>query len=115
MFCPNCGTKVDSGTNCPNCGAPLDEVQYVQANVSSAQTLGNPSQVLVFGILGLALGFGTGILGLIFSIIGLVKAKNYVAQYGDVSNQVRTGRRLALAGLIVSILIVVCMIIVFAS
>ena len=23
MFCPNCGTKVDSGAFCPNCGTPL--------------------------------------------------------------------------------------------
>ncbi len=45
-----------------------------------------------------------GIVGLIFSIIALKKANNYIATYGDISNQVRIGRRLAIAGLIVSII-----------
>ena len=43
------------------------------------------------------------IVGLIFSILGLTKANQYIAAYGDVSNQVRIGRRLAIAGLILSI------------
>ncbi len=41
---------------------------------------------------------------MIFSIIALKKANNYIATYGDISNQVRIGRRLAIAGLIVSII-----------
>ncbi len=67
---------------------------------------GNPTQVLVFGIIGLAL-CETGVLGLIFSIIALTKAKNYVNTYGPISTQVNTGRRLAIAGLIISIIMIV--------
>ena len=64
---------------------------------------GNPSNVLVFGILGLVFALSTGILGLIFSIIGLSKANNYISTYGDIANQVRIGKRLSIAGLIVSL------------
>lgn len=115
MFCPNCGTTVNEGTNCPNCGAPLTNAQPVQVTGGAGQTLGNPSQVLVFGILGLAFGLGGGILGIIFSIIGLTKAKSYIAAYGDVSNQVRTGKKLATAGLIVAIIMTICWIIIIAA
>ena len=50
---------------------------------------------------------GLGIVGLIFSIIGLKKANNYIATYGNISNQVRIARRLAIAGLVVSIIFTV--------
>ena len=80
-------------------------------NVQVQPAQGSPSKVLVFGILGLAFGLSTGILGLIFSIIGLNMAGNYIAAYGDISNQVRIGRRLSIAGLIVSI----CMIVICAA
>ena len=61
---------------------------------------------LLHGILGLALS-GLGIVGLIFSIIGLKKANNYIATYGNISNQVRIARILAIAGMIVSIVMIV--------
>lgn len=67
---------------------------------------GSPTPVLVFGIISLAL-CETGILGLIFAIIALVKAKNYVNTYGPISTKVTVGRRLAIAGLIVSICFIV--------
>ena len=76
------------------------------SNQNGQQNSGSPTKVLVFSIIGLAL-CESGILGLIFSIIGLVQAKKYVAQYGDVSNQVRIARRLAIAGLILSIVCIV--------
>ena len=50
------------------------------SNQNGQQNPGSPTKVLVFGIIGLAL-CESGILGLIFSIIGLVQAKKYVAQY----------------------------------
>ena len=74
---------------------------------------GNPTKVLVFGIIGLAL-CETGLLGLIFSIVGLVQAKNYVKTYGDISNKVRIGKRLSIAGLIISICMIVMWIAIIA-
>ena len=109
MNCQNCGANVDGKAFCPQCGAPVNQQAPVQAPynaVQPQQPLGNPTKVLVFGIIGLAL-CELGIVGLIFSIIGLVQANKYIAQYGNVSNQVRIGRRLAIAGLILSIVFIV--------
>ena len=89
MNCPRCGADVQGRSFCPNCGTPLNSYQTpANAVQQPRQTLGNPTQVLVFGILGLALGASTGIVGLIFSILAISKANQYVAQYGDVANQV---------------------------
>lgn len=121
MRCTNCGNEVSGGSFCPQCGAPLAQqpVQQYPANSYQAQqppvnavqppvtqTLGNPTQVLVFGILSLALALEGGV-GLIFSIISLVKASKYRAAFDDVPEQVRIGRRLALIGMVVSILIII--------
>lgn len=115
MNCPNCGSETNGSRFCPRCGTALSEAApYNAVSNQQNQTLGNPTQVLVFGIIGLAL-CETGILGLIFSIIGLVKAKNYLAAYGPVSIQVNTGKRLATAGLIVSIIMIVLWVVLIVA
>ena len=81
MNCQNCGANVDGKAFCPQCGAQVQAPAQPSYNYSTM-----------------------GIVGLIFSIIALKKANNYIATYGDISNQVRIGRRLAIAGLIVSII-----------
>lgn len=108
MNCQNCGANVDGKAFCPQCGAPVNQQPYYAAPAQNAAPVmqGNPVQVLVFGILGLALS-ELGIVGLIFSIIALKKANTYIATYGNISNQVRIARRLAIAGLIVSIVMIV--------
>ena len=80
----------------------MDNRQPATLNAAPA----SPTPVLVFGIIGLALS-GTGILGLIFSIIALSKAKSYIRTYGPIATQANIGRRLAIAGLIVSIIMIV--------
>ena len=111
MNCQNCGANVDGKAFCPQCGAQVQAPAQPRYNYNGGYNQpvapqGNPTNVLVFGILGLALS-GLGIVGLIFSIIGLKKANNYIATYGNISNQVRIGRRLAIAGLIVSIIMTI--------
>ena len=107
MNCQNCGANVDGKAFCPQCGAQVQAPAQQNYNYNQpAAPQGNPTNVLVFGILGLALS-GLGIVGLIFSIIGLKKANNYIATYGNISNQVRIGRRLAIAGLVVSIIMTI--------
>lgn len=96
MNCVKCGAPVDGKAYCPQCGTPTEQANGPQPG----QTLGNPSKVLVFGILSLALS--SGIIGIIFGIIGLVQASRYNQTYGPVSKQVSIGKGLSIAGIIVS-------------
>ena len=119
MNCQNCGANVDGKAFCPQCGAQVQAPAQPSYNYNGgynqpAAPQGNPTNVLVFGILGLALS-GLGIVGLIFSIIGLKKANNYIATYGNISNQVRIGRRLAIAGLVVSIICTIIYVLIFVA
>jgi len=119
MNCQNCGANVDGKAFCPQCGAQVQASAQPNYNYNTgynqpAAPQGNPTNVLVFGILGLALS-GLGIVGLIFSIIGLKKANNYIATYGNISNQVRIGRRLAIAGLVVSIICTIIYVLIFVA
>lgn len=111
MNCEKCGAPVDGKAFCSQCGAPVAQAggQPPQPLQQPGQTLGNPTKVLVFGILSLALS--GGFVGIIFGIIGLVQAKQYNQTYGPVSKQVNIGRGLSIAGIIVSI---VCLIICIA-
>ncbi len=115
MNCQNCGAEVGDKRFCPQCGAQVQTAPAATPAAAPAQpaSQGNYTQVLVFGILGLALGASTGIVGLIFSILGIRKANEYIATYGDISTQVRIGKRLAIAGLIVSIVMIVLYILLF--
>ena len=100
MFCKNCGKEInDSAVVCPNCGVATDNM--LQA--TTAVTNGQPKSANGFAIAGLVLGlvglFGgnyafliPGLVGLILSIVGMVKSKQYAAP------------GLALAALIVSII-----------
>ena len=101
MNCQNCGANVDGKAFCPQCGARVQTPAQPSYNYNGgynqpAAPQGNPTNVLVFGIV-----------GLIFSIIGLKKANNYIATYGNIANQVRIARILAIAGMIVSIVMIV--------
>ena len=119
MNCQNCGANVDGKAFCPQCGAQVQAPAQPSYNYNGgynqpAAPQGNPTNVLVFGILSLALS-ELGIVGLIFSIIGLKKANNYIATYGNISNQVRIGRRLAIAGLVVSIIFTIIYVLIFVA
>ena len=119
MNCQNCGANVDGKAFCPQCGAQVQAPAQPSYNYNGgynqpAAPQGNPTNVLVFGILSLALS-ELGIVGLIFSIIGLKKANNYIATYGDIANQVRIGRRLAIAGLVVSIIFTIIYVLIFVA
>ena len=119
MNCQNCGANVDGKAFCPQCGAQVQAPAQPSYNYNTgynqpAAPQGNPTNVLVFGIIGLALST-MGVVGLIFSIIALKKANNYIATYGDIANQVRIGRRLAIAGLVVSIIFTIIYVLIFVA
>ena len=89
MNCQNCGANVDGKAFCPQCGAQVQAPAQPSYNYNTGYNQpvapqGNPTNVLVFGIIGLALST-MGIVGLIFSIIALKKANNYIATYGDIA------------------------------
>ena len=130
MECKICGAQLAEGAKfCPNCGAAVSEVQpEVVVNepvVAAAPVIepvaapaapvpGNSTPVLVWGILGLAFAcsFYLSILGIIFSAIAKGKASKYLAEYGMLTGKARTGRGLAIAGLIVGIILTVIFVIV---
>ena len=112
MTCSNCGKYIGENTRvCPYCGHAIEgEEKHITAATTYNGPMGNPTPTLVWGIIGLAfaLTFYLSFLGIIFSAVGLHKAKVY-NQFTNFapSNQVRHGKRLATAGLIVGIILTV--------
>ena len=92
MNCQNCGANVDGKAFCPQCGAQVQAPAQPSYNYNT--------------------GYNQPV---IFSIIALKKANNYIATYGDIANQVRIGRRLAIAGLIVSIIFTIIYVLIFVA
>lgn len=69
----------------------------------------SPTSVLVFGIISLATS--AGVVGIIFGILAIVKAKAYYAAGGEASGKVKAGKILGIVGLICGILAIVIYII----
>lgn len=87
MFCRNCGSEISANASvCPYCGVPTDNSanNYAPAQKQGTNTL---------AIVGFVFSFLITIVGLICSIIGLVKAKEYGGN----------GKGLAIAGIIISV------------
>ena len=115
MICTKCGATIpDGSTVCPTCGAAIEAapVQAAPQPVAAAGTV-SPANVLTWGILGLAFA-GSGLLGLIFSIIGLKKGKLFLAENGSLFGQAKVGRTLAKVGLILSIVMMIFWVIYIA-
>ena len=112
MYCKKCGTQVFENTRfCPNCNMVINGEEL---NITEASTyegpLGDPSPVLAWGILGLAFAITSwlSLLGLIFSIVGLNKAKRFLDFTGGVPNaRAAVGRKLSIAGIIVSCIMLI--------
>lgn len=129
-FCNRCGTQLNGEWVCPMCGTPVNDAvnqydknkfyniaqelnQPINQNLpygkyprhdSSPQPpvqQGSPTSVLVWCIVGGALAW-SGIVGLIFSIIGLRKANAYIKQYGPISKQVTVGKIISIIGIVLS-------------
>lgn len=106
MICRNCGAEIGENKFCPKCGAPASQDRPVNALTPTGDS---PTKILVFGIIGLALC--SAVVGLIFSIMAMVKGNRFISANGNISKQVSIGRKLAIAGLILSIICLVCYII----
>ncbi len=85
------------------------------------QTLPNSTLILVFGILSILGCCCYGILGLIFAIVAIIMAKKATAVYNENPElysgfqNVKTGKILAIIGLILSIIYLVYVIFIFAT
>ena len=110
-FCVSCGTEI-AGDNsyCPNCGAPVERGNSRQAEVvygnQGVQEKSNGFSIagFVISLVSSLLCCGIfNILGLIFSIIGVVKAKSCGGK----------GKGLGIAGIIISSIGIVLMIFCF--
>ncbi|MBQ4105812.1 MAG: DUF4190 domain-containing protein [Clostridia bacterium] len=76
---------------------------YQQETAIKPQAEDNSMKALIFGIIGLVLS-ESGLLGLIFSIIGLSQAKKYKQNFGELAGKAKVGNILSTLGLIFSIL-----------
>lgn len=101
-FCSSCGREVGENYNvCPNCGFNLNpsssEVLY-----NNTPTYGEPTKKLnMMALLGFIFTLTTGpILGLVFSIVGLVQA----------SKRNETGKGFAIAGIVISSLYILAIV-----
>lgn len=82
-YCKNCGKELDDNAYvCPNCGVKVEEDAPV---VEEHRTNG-------LAIAGFVLSFFIPLVGLILSIVGLVKVKVY-----------HSGKGLAIAGIVLSV------------
>lgn len=115
MNCEKCGAPMnDNFRVCPQCGAPVrGQEEKITTTSTYYGSLGNPTPVLVWGIVGLAfsLTFYLSFLGVIFSIVGLRKANTYneFTRYAP-STKAKIGKRLSIAGIIVGIIMTILLI-----
>ena len=104
-FCSNCGAEIADGANaCSNCGTLVNKLQASSVNTNNNQTNGLAIAGFVLSLVSLVCCGATSLLGLIFSIIGLVQAKKYNGN----------GKGLAIAGIIISCIFVVIVILLYA-
>ena len=114
MLCEKCGSSIQENTRiCPYCGTPIrGEEQNITETSTYEGSLGNPTPVLVWGIVGLsfALSFYLSFLGIIFSAVGLGKSRAYNRfTFNAQSKKAAVGRRLSIAGMIVGCALTVLM------
>ncbi len=88
MFCKHCGKEInDSAVICPNCGVATDNYTAVAKPAESSQKFnGFALAGMICAIVGLVGGnyifCMPSIVGLILSIVGMVKVKEYNSGYG---------------------------------
>ncbi len=103
-FCSNCGTEIAEGANaCSNCGTLINKPQTASVN-NNNQTNGFAIAGFVLSLVSLVCCGATSLLGLIFSIIGLVQSKKFNGN----------GKGLAIAGIIISCIFVIIVVLLYA-
>lgn len=96
MKCVKCGKELKEGTlNCPNCGEKVNKEEHVETSTSKKEVKTKEiKENNGFALGGVIFSVFFGGLGLILSIMGLIKAKKVG---GD-------GKKLAIIGIAISII-----------
>ncbi len=105
MHCRYCGAPLpEAAAFCSACGAPnAPDGMYMPYMVPVApdpEEAQRASDILRWGIMGLAFALNFPILGIIFSKIGRNKALDYLEQIGPWTGKTKVGAILAKAGII---------------
>ena len=88
MFCTNCGKEIDDkAVICVHCGVPTHNMMISQSVVNARQQEQSNKSINGYGLAGFVVGLVSiwlgvlfcipSITGLVFSIVGMVKGKNY--------------------------------------
>ena len=105
-YCVNCGSKLkDDYVACPKCGEMLKNSKNSTVKITNNITTTNDEKSNGFAVAGFVVSLVSSLLccgsfnmiGLILSIIGLVKAKELDGK----------GKGLAIAGIVISVLVIV--------
>ena len=99
MFCKHCAHEIpENATDCPSCGQSVcAETETARAHKSNLAL-----STMLWGIGGIAVTWQVNmILGIIFSIISLVKARQFTKTYGTPSSLVCVGKTLSIMAIIV--------------
>lgn len=110
-FCTKCGNELNDSNFCEKCGAKNEDVntnnastvQINQTIVTKPKSNGFATAGFIISLVSLLCCGSTSTFGLIFSIIGLVTAKKYDGN----------GKGLAIAGIIISALSVILLIVLY--
>ena len=109
-FCGKCGNQLEDTANvCDQCGTPVNtnatsSVQVNQTIVNSSKNNGFAVAGFVISLVSILCCGGTSILGLIFSIIGLITANKNEGN----------GKGLSIAGIVISAIMLVFLIAIYA-
>lgn len=91
-FCVNCGNELGENDNaCSNCGTFINTEAKVVLDKKEEKTNGFAIAGFILSLISILCCGSTSVLGLVFSIIGVVKAKNYN----------NNGKGLAIAGIVI--------------
>lgn len=102
MLCPRCGAPLgDNDRFCPKCGAPVENIPSKTYTDNTAPKSSSETNTLC--VVGFVLSFFIAIAGLVCSIIGLKQ----VQKSGE------SGKGFAIAGIVISCIEIVAVIIVF--
>ncbi|MBO4338571.1 MAG: zinc ribbon domain-containing protein [Clostridia bacterium] len=102
MFCSKCGNEIDNNAIiCPFCGCETEN--YAPSGQISDDVMKNDSisKAKTFGIISIILGFFLPMIGLIFGIIGKVKAGSAFLDTND--EEVKKVKKLNTIGIIIAI------------